>query len=496
MASELRVPQTNEEAWELAAAWGTRDEMSPFEGLMWRIERDPRLRSTVGCVYLLDRVPDWDRLVAAFDWGTRLIPRARQRVLDPPLQLGLPQWVDDERFDLRYHLRRMALPAPGTFRQLLDLAEQLMMTPFDRARPPWETVLVEGMEDGRAGYVFKGHHTLTDGQGGVQLMGLLHSRKREHSPNKPVPEPPAPQPASTATVLAGQLARRTASAPAEGARVVGGALSRVLRPRTTAGGALRFARSLERVLTPPPCEPSPLLRGRSLSWRFGTLEVALDELKRAGKAGGGSLNDAFLAALLGGFRHYHEHHGVDLDELPIAIPISLRRGDHPMGGNRFAGARFAAPAGERDPAERIRLIREFVLTARAEPAIDALELLAPLLNTVPVPVLTRFYVSQSEGIDLQASNVAGLPWQAYIAGARIDRTFPFGPLPGCAVMATLMSHVGVCCIGFNMDTAAVTDTDLFMQCQQQGLDEVLALGRPARPRSRRRAPATTASGKA
>jgi hypothetical protein len=327
-------------------------------------------------------------------------------------------------------------------------------------------------------------------------MGLLHSRKREHSPNKPMPAPPNPRPASTTSVLAGQLARRTVSAPGDGARVVSGALSRLTRPRSSAGGAVRFTRSLERVLTPPPCEPSPLLRGRSMSWRFGTLEVALEDLKRAGKAGGGSLNDAYIAALLGGFRKYHEHYGVQLDELPVAIPISLRRGDHPMGGNRFAGARFAAPIGEPDPAERIKAIHDFVVTARAEPAVDALELLAPLLNTVPVPVLTRAYLSQSMGIDLQASNVAGLPWDAYIAGGRIERTFPFGPLPGCAVMATLMSHVGICCLGFNMDTAAVNDTDVFMECQRAGLDEVLALGQTKPRTTRRRTPAKTASGKA
>jgi hypothetical protein len=273
-------------------------------------------------------------------------------------------------------------------------------------------------------------------------------------------------------------------------RVVNGALSRIARPRAAAGDALRFTRSLERVLTPPPCDPSPLLRGRSMAWRFGTLEVELDELKAAGKAGGGSVNDAYLAALLGGFRRYHEHFGVQLDELPIAIPISLRRGDHPMGGNRFAGARMAAPAGETDPAERIRLIREFVISARAEPAVDALELAAPLLATVPVPVLTRFYLSQSAGIDLQASNVAGLPWQAYLAGARIDRVYPFGPLPGCAVMVAMVSNMGTCCIGFNMDLAAVTEPDVFLQCQREALDEVVALGRP-----RRRTPAKRSTAK-
>jgi WS/DGAT/MGAT family acyltransferase len=478
------LPRTNEEAWAIAHAWGTAREMSDFEALMWRAESDPRLRSTMLGLYVLDCEPDWERLRAAHEWGSRLLPRFRQRVIDPPLHLGLPAWTTDPDFDIDYHVRRVRLPDPGSFDQVLDLAEQVAMTPFDRARSPWEAVLVEGLEGGRAAYFLKLHHSLTDGQGGVQMLSLLHSRKREPSPEKPMPDPPEPEHATPLSILAEQTSGLARSAPgalsgaaSRAARLAGGAL---LRPRAVAGEGLRFGRSLARVLAPPPAEPSPLLAGRSLSWRFGTVEVPLDELKQAARAADGSLNDAFIAALLGGFRRYHEHFDAELRDLPMAMPISLRRGDHPMGGNRFAGARFAAPAGEPDAAERIRLIHDFVLTARAEPALDALALLAPAMNRLPTPLVTRWYHAQTTKLDLQASNVAGIPYTVYMAGARIVRLFPFGPLPGCAVMATLVSHDGTCCIGVNCDAAAVTDPELFFGCLQEGLDEVLALRPPAR----------------
>ena len=481
-----RLPQTNEEAWAIAHRWGTSREMSEFEGLMWRAERDPRLRSTMLALYVLDRVPDWERLGAAHEWGSRMIPRFRQKVVDPPLQLGMPTWVADPDFDLSYHLRRVRLPAPGAFQQVLDLAEQVAMTPFDRARSPWEAVLVEGLEGERAAYFLKVHHSITDGQGGIQLLGLLHSRRREPSPQKPMPEPPQPEHATPVSVFGEQLVRRARDAPRTTASPLGRAAGVTRRTLMSPGDALaeatRFGRSLGRVLTPPPAEPSPLLRGRSLSWRFGTLEAGLDELKRAARSAGGSLNDAFVAALLGGFRRYHEAQGEEIDELPMAMPISLRSGDHPMGGNRFAGARFAAPAGEPDPAERIRLIHDFVLTAREEPALDALGLLAPALNRIPSPLVARWYLAQTTELDLQASNVAGIPYTVYMAGAKIERIYPFGPLPGCAVMAALLSHAGTCCIGINCDAAAVTDQQLFMRCQQEGLDEVLALA-PRRARA-------------
>ena len=481
------LPITNEDAWALASRWGASRYMTPFEALMWRVEADPRLRSTITVVYVLDSTPDWDRLVAAHDWATRLIPRARQRVVEPPLGLGAPTWVVDDQFDLRFHLRRVGLPEAGTMRQLLDIAAADAMTAFDRTRPPWRAALVEGLEDGRAAYVLKLHHSLTDGQGATQLVGLLHSHTREPSPDKPLPAPPAPEPASPLAVLAEQAAGGLRSAPAGAVRRVAGGLgsaSRLARrPVDGLADGARFARSLARILAPPPAPPSPLLAERSRSWRFDALDVPLLQLKAAGNSVGGSLNDAYLAGLLGGFRRYHEHFDQPIGELAMAMPISLRRGDHPMGGNRFAGARFAAPVGEPDPGERIHLIHDFVLTARQEPALDVFGLLAPVLGHLPMTLAARAYGGQTTKLDLQASNIAGLPYSAYLAGARIERMLPFGPLPGCAVMATLLSYAGTCCIGLNTDPAAVTEPDVFVRCVQEGMDEVLALA-PSGQRSR------------
>jgi diacylglycerol O-acyltransferase / wax synthase len=344
------VPSTNEEAWELAGRWGASRYMSPFEALMWRIEADPRLRSTMTVVYLLDCAPDWDRLLAAHEWATRLIPRIRQRVMEPPLGLGMPTWVTDDEFDLGFHVRRLRLPEPGTLRQLLDLVQGDAMASFDRSRPPWRASLVEGLEDNRTAYVLKLHHSLTDGQGGTQLLGLLHSRTREPSPDKPLPDRPAPEDASPVGVLTEQAAGALRSAPGDAvhavAGIVGGAARLTRRPIDGLEGAARFGRSLQRILAPPPVTPSPLLSHRSRSWRFDALDVPFAELKAAGKAAGGSVNDAYISALLAAFRRYHEHFERPIDEMPMAMPISLRRGDHPMGGNRFAGARFAAPVAQ------------------------------------------------------------------------------------------------------------------------------------------------------
>lgn len=456
--------------------WGVRRTMTDFEATMWRMQADPRLRCPVAAVEVLDRTPGWDRFLAAHEWATRVLPRARMHAVDTPLHLGNPVWAVDPDFDLSFHVRRQQLPPPATFEQVLQVCQTEVSEPFDLARPPWRALLIEGPGGGPAAYLLKVHHSLTDGLGAIQLLALLHSRRRTHSPHKWLGEPPAAEPIGSWGVLSEEVGRGVRAAPARLAAMA------LRTPRTLASLAssparaavpVRYARSLNHVLAPPACRPSPLLRGRSLSYRFGVLETTVDALKQAGRAGGGSLNDAYIAALLGGFRRYHDAMGCPIGDVPMAMPVSMRAGDNPMGGNRFTGARFAAPAGIEDPAERIAAIREIVLAVRDEPALDALQLLAPALSRIPAPLFTSWYASQSTGLDLQASNIRGMPVPIYIVGAKIERMFPFGPLPGCAVMAVLASHCGVCCIGINADPAAVTEPDLFLRCMQAGLNEVL-----------------------
>jgi diacylglycerol O-acyltransferase len=249
----------------------------------------------------------------------------------------------------------------------------------------------------------------------------------------------------------------------------------VRRPEPTITSGVRFVRSLARLAGPPPADPSPLMTQRGLSRRLRALEVPLPWLRAAGKEAGGSVNDAFLAALTGGLRLYHEQAGLSPEVLPIAFPVSLRRDDDPLGGNRFAGARIAGPVGAADPRDRIRLIRERVLEARDEPALDFLALLSPLLSRVPAAIVTRMTERVTRSIDLQASNIPGLTRPAYVAGARVTRMFPFGPAPGSAVMVTMISHNGMCCIGITADAAAIPDIDRFAACIRGGFDEVLAL---------------------
>ncbi|MGO4203957.1 wax ester/triacylglycerol synthase domain-containing protein [Rhodococcus sp. TAF43] len=468
-----------------AVGWAQNRTMSDFETGMWRMEEvRPELRTPIVAVDVLDRAPDWDRLVRAHEWASHIVPRIRMRAVEPAFGLGNPVWSVDPEFDLDYHLRRVRLPEPADLDHALRICRHLATEPFDKARPPWMAMLIEGLGDGRAVYVVKTHHSITDGMGGIQMMALLHSRRPEPTPDKPDRAPAPPEHLSDLSALGLEVLTEVRRAPSRIADLVSGsaraAITAVTRPFDAAGEVLDYANSLRRVIQPPPATGSPLLRNRGLGRWFGVLEVELPVLKGAGHAAGGSVNDAYIAALLGGFRRYHEELGESVGKIPMGMPINMRAASDPSGGNRIAAVRFAGPATEPDPALRIRKVRAIVLALREEPALDIVEAASPLLVRLPTRLLAEWYLSQSKGLDLQASNVAGVPVPVYLAGARIERMFPFGPAPGCAVMATMVSHVGTCCIGVNLDTAAVTEPALFMQCLQEGLDEVVALAGAAK----------------
>src|SRR5918996_3623220 len=172
--------------------------MSDAEAIMWAVEKDPALRSDFTNITVLDGRPDEARLRAKIDAAIDDIPRLRQRVVSPPLRLAPPEWRDDPTLDLDYHLRKVALPAPGGTRELLHLAAAVSAAPLDRSRPLWEFTLAEGLDGGRAALLQKVHHAVTDGVGGLRLSLSLV----DFEPDAPVATPPTGREAPRTTPAA------------------------------------------------------------------------------------------------------------------------------------------------------------------------------------------------------------------------------------------------------------------------------------------------------
>ncbi|HVE25071.1 MAG TPA: wax ester/triacylglycerol synthase domain-containing protein [Sporichthya sp.] len=467
--------------------WGgpPGEALTAFETLMWRIEEDSTIRSTVVVLLMLDATPKWDEFVAAHQRLVDVAPRLTHRVVKPPGALAPPRWSPDPHFDLAFHLRRVRLPEPADMGSLMTALEHTAMSGFERARPPWLGLLYEGFSDGRAAYALKIHHSVSDGKGIVALFELLTEDATAAPPTPGAVAVERIRPMSPLGALRADVEDSVAALP----RVVGAtgrAAWRGLRdPVGRARSAVRYGQSLQRVLTPAKAPPSPLLEQRSSNWRFAALDVDFATLRAASKTVGCSVNDAYLAALLGGYRRYHEAMGSPIEVLPLTIPVAMPRASADSGGNAFAPARLAGPVGIADPAERMRVVRERSLIARNEPALNHVDILAPLAARLPGMLIGTVGPRLTTGSDLQASNVPGSAQQQFLAGAGIERFYAYPPLPGCPAMITLVTYRQIACVGVSFDAAAVTAPELFLECLVDGIDEVLALAGPGGPRTLR-----------
>jgi WS/DGAT/MGAT family acyltransferase len=455
--------------------------MSEADAVLWNIEQDPALRSTILCVWVLDRAPDWERFEVKLAECIEAVPRLRQRPVADPLGLAPPRWEDDPHFDLGFHVRRVTVPGEGSLRDLLDFAQPIGMQAFDRDRPLWEMVRVDGIAGGRTGLILKLHHAISDGVGLVRMTEGLVERSAE--PRPAAPEPPvakemAPVRAWDRLVDAAWHRAESRLAATRGVlgAVASGAIEWLTNPVDAGRSLADRMGSFGRLLAPVSEPLSPVMQERSLSVHYDTLHVPLAELKQSANAVGGTVNDAFVAAVTGGLRRYHEALGAPVEALRMNMPINTRSGENArQAGNQFVPARFAVPVGTQDPAVRMREIHALVEAQRAEPALPYMEPVSAVIGAIPGGGAAMISGLMMKAIDFTTSNVPGPRFATYVSGARIEHMFGFGPLAGAAANVTAFSYDGTLAIGVNVDPAAVRDPALFVECLRKGVDEVLSV---------------------
>jgi len=454
--------------------------MSDVEAMMWNVEKDPFLSSTFGSVTLLDQPPDIDRLRRRLLHMVRRIPRLHQRVVPALGRFAPPEWHDDPDFDIDFHLRHVALPAPGSPRQLYDLASQIVQDPFDRTRPLWEFVLIDGIEGGRGAMVQKMHHTITDGEGGIRMSEQFIDLTRDAADVDEItitsePPPPDAHIFETAADTFAHTFRRTVGiahrAVSEGAEAVRHPSRLIAVP----GDLASLAGSTVRQVTITDQAHSPLWTERSLRRRLETLDVEFDAAYRAAKALGGSLNDFFVAGAAGGAGAYHRALGEPVETLRMAMPISTRT-DKAAGGNSFVPTRELVPAGIEDPVERFTAVHEILNRAKGEKILGVVNGAAGFVNMLPTSVLVRFARQQTETVDFTTSNVRAANFDLYVGGGLILGTYPLGPLAGTAFNLTMMSYRGQLNMGLYIDTGAIADPELLRECLIDAFAELVAAG--------------------
>lgn len=455
------------------------DRMGPSEALMWSVEKDPMLRSTINLVIVLEGELTEADLHRIFERASRMIPRLRQRVRSNPLSIAPPRWEIDPNFDLRYHLREARVPGSGSMADLLTMAAPIAMQGFDRARPLWEATVVEGLTSERTAIIFKVHHSITDGVNGVKLMLELFDLE-EDAEQRPMPAEPTVHVMNQTERFIDALrheaqrqlhgAVRAAEGGVEGLRGI------VHDPAGSIIASSELASSAGRLVRPAATPLSPLMTRRSLSNQFDVLVMPLDLAKKVGHLVGGTLNDTYVTGVARGFSLYHRHHGVIAPSLRMGMPISLHDPTAELtASNAFVPVRLDLSIDVDDPIQMLESVHQVLLAARAEPANNLADPVASLLNRLPTTVLTQVFGTIVKGLDFQTSNVPGSPFPLYMRGCAVQSVFPFGPLAGGAANITLMSYQNELNIGINVDPAAVPDLDALVECFRLAFDELLDL---------------------
>ena len=445
--------------------------MNGTDATLWDIERDPSLRTTVVSILQLDRTIKRERLLRSIDESSRLMPRMRQRVVEAPMGVGAPHWEIVEDLDIGDHVHVAELEPPVSLDTVLELAATCAVEPFDRQRPLWECTYVDGLEDGRAALIIKVHHSFTDGVGGVGLLDVFldaSRRPRRRTPDQ-LPELRAAASGSSAPSVV-DVVGRSASMQRKFAKT---AIKAALHPLATVNKTIAGTQSAARLLAPSGAALSPLFTERGPERCLATHEVEFDRLHDAAARHGCTVNHLFIAGVLDGAARYHRVRGTRPSQLRVTMPISIRTTGDNGGGNQWAPVRFRLPTTIDDPIERMLTIREITSRSRKEPALAFSHSLAGAIQVLPSSVSAGVVGSMMRGVDLTVTNVPGLSEPRYLAGAHVERMFPFAPTAGAAFNVALMSHESTACFGIMIDTTAVENAGELSVEIAAGINRVL-----------------------
>jgi WS/DGAT/MGAT family acyltransferase len=443
------------------------------DAFVWSIGADPRMRSTIVSLMLLDRSPDFTTVVRRFRGLSHHVPMFRDRVVPSRWPLP-PRWQPDPEFDLAFHVRRVGAPGAGDLDAVLELARLAAMADFDPTRPLWEATLIDEMAGGGAALLCRMNHALTDGVGAVEISRYLFDDPRqigcrsEATVTVPAESGSPPVMGQLGEVVSASIGAAV-RALHDSVRIMPGLLFHATRhPAGSVRSAGATAVSLWRAAGPQR-RGSPSMCARGSVRAVFVHEVPTQALHRAAAVAGGSLNDAFLAAVTAGLRDYHADRGT-VAEFTVTMPINQRNATDQPGGNRTTLMRFRIPAGPAGPAVRMRDIHRLAGAQRTEKSLAYTSVLAGAVSLAP-----RCYIrSQFENVDFIASNVPGPAAPVSLVGAAVQRQYAFSPTLGAAFNVTLLSYDEVCGIGVNVDTAAIPDVELFRGHLIAGFDEVIA----------------------
>ena len=462
------------------------DRMSPTDASFLHVEDDVS-HMHIGSVAIFEGPPPaYSEVAAMLTDKLALVPRYRQVVRFVPLDLGWPVWVDDRHFNLEYHLRHTALPAPGGEDDLRRLVGRVMAQQLDRGRPLWEMWMVEGLAGGEWAIVSKVHHAMVDGVAGTDVLSVVLDASPELHASRA--DRWAPAPAPSAVGLVATAVTDMARSPYEQLRAL---RSSTRAPRQAIRQLTDVARGMSNLaaLIRPTARSSlngPLGPHRRYAWASTTV----DDIKSVRKSLGGTFNDVVLAAITHGFRALLLSRGESVDRVVrTLVPVSIRPRDpsgRAVGDGTFANrvsAMFAElPVRLSDPVERLDAVRTQMAGLKESKAAVAAEALTSLSGFAP-PVLlalgTRLASRAGQrNINTVTTNVPGPQTPLYAVGRRLVKAYPYVPLAGqIRVGVAIFSYDGQVTFGITGDYDTTPDIEVLSRGIEDGIAELVRRSR-------------------
>jgi diacylglycerol O-acyltransferase / wax synthase len=407
-----------------------------------------------------------------------LIPRYRQVLTHTPIE-GHPVWVDDQHFNIDYHVRHTALPRPGDERQLKRLSGRIMSQQLDRSKPLWEMWVVEGLEGGdHFAIITKIHHCMIDGMSSVDLLEVLLTPM----PMDAIEQAPRwiPRPVPTTWELLRAETVRRAALPLETLATFRQSLARVQDPRSDVRAMLRAMRDsvwsgLRTV------SDTPLNRPIGTHRRFDWLELSLDDVKAVKNRLGGTLNDVVLTTVTGAMQRFLEDRRVNVEGLdfrvmaPVSVRASKERGTL---GNRVSAWVVNLPIAEPDPRRRLAQISESTMRLKDSKQALGAEMLTQVMSWTPSTLLSlgSRMVLRRLPFNLVVTNVPGPQVPLYMLGARMLDNFGQVPLTDYLGLGiVLFSYAGKLCWGFTADWDLVPDLHEVVKATEAAFQELRAI---------------------
>ncbi|HWF57361.1 MAG TPA: wax ester/triacylglycerol synthase family O-acyltransferase [Candidatus Dormibacteraeota bacterium] len=461
--------------------------LTPLDASFLHLET-PRTHMHIGGVAIFEASPLgtgralYDGLARAIAPRLDLMPRYRQKLAFVPLSLDTPVWVDDPDFEMSNHLIRAALPKPGGDKELQELIGRVFSRQLDRRRPLWEIYVIEGLRDSRWALLTKSHHAMVDGISNLELATILLDTEPE----------PAKQPFGVSRWTArespsglGLLVNSLRERVTRPARVLSAARAVAGQPRRLAM-ALRDTASGLASMAEHMGTPRSAINGRTGTTRsFAYSRFPLDDFRTVKAAFGGTINDLVLATVAGGLRHFLIARGVDPDDpaeaLQALCPVSIRdTSERTALGNRLAMLLVKLPISEADPARRIAAVRTTVDALKARKQAVGADFLLNLAGFAPSTLhamVARASLRQI-AFNLIVTNVPGPQQPLYCQGARLVEVFPIAFLyDGQELAIAIFSYFGTLNFGYLVDGQGISDVDVFAECVEEGLRELLEAAR-------------------